>query len=339
MPVRVLIVDGSATVRRGLAEALASDPGIEVVGAAGDPSVARRSIRDLVPDAIVLGIGTGRMDGLALLRETMAQRPVPVIVCSALGGKGADSAAVALELGAVGMIALPPSGVERFLRKSAGRLCCAVKAAAAAGPRPEPLAAPELGEAARNGSGRVVLVGASTGGPDALGVALTALPAHSPGLLIVQHMPEALTAAFARHLDGQCAIAVKEAEDGDPVLPGRALLAPGNRHLRLRNSAGRYYAEVRTGPPVSRHCPSVDVLFRSGARCAGPNAVGVLLSGMGHDGARGLLCLRQAGAPTIVQDESTSAVFAMPQAAIKLGAAAQVRPIGGIAPAILEACQ
>lgn len=239
------------------------------------------------------------------------------------------------------MIALPGSGVEAFLRRSGHRICRAVKAAAMSGPRPGRLEEPALraGEAVPEGVRRVVLVGASTGGPEALGVALGALPAESPGLLIVQHMPERLTAAFARHLDGQCAITVKEAEDGEPVLPGRALLAPGNRHLLLRSSGGRYYAELRSGPRVSRHCPSVDVLFRSGARCAGQNAVGVLLTGMGNDGARGLLCLKQAGAPTIVQDESTSAAFAMPHAAITLGAAAQVHPIDRIAPAILEACR
>jgi two-component system chemotaxis response regulator CheB len=189
------------------------------------------------------------------------------------------------------------------------------------------------------GTGRVILVGSSTGGPEALSVALKALPAESPGLLIVQHMPEPFTMAFARHLDSQCAVAVKEAENGDPVLPGQALLAPGNRHLLLRASVGRYYVEVRNGPPVCHHRPSVDVLFRSGARCAGRDAVGVLLTGMGDDGARGMLELQQAGAATIAQDESTCVEFGMPHGAIRLGAAGRVLPIGRIAPAILEACQ
>ncbi len=349
-PVRVLIVNDSSVVGRTLSEALASDPQIEVMRATGDPVVAARRIRDRSPDVVVLNAGMRLMDSLAFLQDAMAQRPIPVIVCATLAGEGADSALKALQFGAVGVIALPRSGVEQFLRKSRGKLCRAVKAAATARPRPGRLVEPTLAAslvpglgpdpAARPpGAGRVVLVGASTGGPEALGVALTALPAQSPGLLVVQHMPEPFTAAFARHLDGQCAIAVKEAEDGDPVLPGRALLAPGNRHLLLKVSEGRYYAEVRDGPPVCRHRPSVDVLFRSGARCAGGNAVGVLLTGMGKDGARGLLELKQAGAATIAQDESTSVVFGMPHAAIQLGAATQVHPLEKIAPAILEACR
>ena len=291
------------------------------------------------PDVVVLHAGKRRVDGFAFLKGAMAQRPIPVIVCATFAGTGTDCALDALESGAVGVVALPRSGAERFLRKSCNRLCRAVKAAATATPRPGRLVEPSLAAGVPMGPRRVVLVGASTGGPEALGVALTALPAESPGLLIVQHMPAPFTAAFARHLDGQCAIAVKEAENGDPVLPGRALLAPGDRHLLLKVSEGRYYAEVRNGPPVCRHRPSVDVLFRSGARSAGGNAVGVLLTGMGTDGARGLLELKQAGAPTIAQDESTSAVFSMPHAAIQLGAAAQVHPIGEIATAILEACR
>jgi two-component system chemotaxis response regulator CheB len=347
--VRVLIVDDSALLRRTLWEALASDPQIEVMSAADNLLTASGRIRDPVPDVVVLHGGTRHGDGFAFLREAMAQRPIPVIVCATFAGEGAGSALDALESGAVGVVALPRSGAERFLRKSRNSLCRAVKAAATAKLWPGRLVEPSLAagvltepgrDAARpGGKRRVVLVGASTGGPEALGVALTALPAESPGLLIVQHMPAPFTAAFARHLDGQCAIAVKEAENGDPVLPGQALVAPGDRHLLLKVSAGRYYAEVRNGPPVCRHRPSVDVLFRSGARYAGGDAVGVLLTGMGKDGARGLLELKRAGAATIAQDESTSAVFGMPHAAIQLGAAAQVHPIEKIAPAILEACR
>jgi two-component system, chemotaxis family, protein-glutamate methylesterase/glutaminase len=324
--VRVLIAGEAAALRQALCEALASDPQIEVLPAAGVAWFATRGTGAAFPDVVVLHAGVPRTDDLAYLREAVARRPVPVIVCAAIGGEPAESALKILEAGAVGVVALPRTGVERFLRKSCGRLCRAVKAAAEARARPR-------------GRGRVVLVGASTGGPEALGVALTALPPGSPGLLVVQHMPATLTAAFARHLDGQCAIEVKEAEDGDPVLPGRALLAPGDRHLLLRESAGRYFAEVRSGPPVCRHRPSVDVLFRSGARCAGGNAVGVLLTGMGSDGARGLLELKRAGASTMAQDESTSAAFAMPQAAIRLGAACEVHPIEEIAPAILKMCE
>jgi len=320
-PVRVPFVYDSTTIRRTLARPPVSGLEVEVAGAPGNPQLAGQLIRDGILDVMVLNPGTRRMDGLEILLETLEQLPMPVIVRSALAGTGADGAAKTLESGAAGPIALPRSGAGEFPHQSRSQLCRAAKRRPAGAAR------------------RVVLVGASTGGPEALGVALRALPVQSPGLLIVQHMPEPFTAAFARHLDGQCAIAVKEAEDGDLVLPGRALLAPGNRHLRLRSCGGRYYAEVRTGPPVCRHRPSVDVLFRSGARCAGADAVGVLLTGMGSDGARGLLCLKQAGAATIVQDEPTSVAFAMPYAAIRLGAAAQVHPIEGIAPAILAACQ
>lgn len=320
-PVRVPIVADPATVRRTPAKAPASGLEVEFIGAPRNPRLAGGRIRDGSLNLMVPIPGMRRLDDLALLLETMQQCPTPVTVCSALAGTGADSAVNTLESGAAGTIALSRSGIEESPRQSRSKSC------RAAGRRPD--------GAAR----RVVLVGASTGGPEALGVALRALPVLSPGLLIVQHMPEPFTAAFARHLDGQCAIAVKEAEDGEPVLPGRALLAPGNRHLLLRSSGGRYFAEVRAGPPVCRHRPSVDVLFRSGARCAGRDAVGVLLTGMGSDGARGLLCLRQAGAATMVQDEPTSEAFAMPHAAIELGAAAEVHPIEGIAPAILEACR
>ena len=323
---RVLIAGDSALLRRTLAETLASDPQIEVLPGPCGLLAAARLIRDPLPDVVVLQAGMRRMDGLARFQEALALHPLPAILCTTLAGSGAERALYALRPAAGGVVALPRGCAVRFLRESRAQLCLAVKAAATA--RPRPLDAH-----------RVVLVGASTGGPEALGVALAALPAESPGLLIVQHMPGPVTAAFARHLDGQCAIAVKEAEDGDPVLPGRALLAPGNRHMLLRASGGRYYAEVRGGPPVSRHRPSVDVLFRSGARAAGGDAVGVLLTGMGADGARGLLELRRAGAATIAQDETTSAVFGMPRAAIQLGAALQVQPIERIAPAILEACR
>jgi two-component system chemotaxis response regulator CheB len=324
--VRVLIASDSALFRRTLAEVLASDPQIELMPGANGLLQAARLICDPAPDVVVLHAGMRRMEGLSRLQEAMARRPVPVIVCATLAGVGAEGTLNTLKSRAAGVVALPRTGAGRFLRDSCGQLCLAVKAAATAKPRP-----PD--------AHRVVLVGASTGGPEALGVALAALPAESPGLLIVQHMPEPITAAFAQHLDGQCAIAVKEAENGDPVLPGRALLAPGNRHLYLRTSGGRYYAEVRDGPPVCHHRPSVDVLFRSGARSAGGDAVGVLLTGMGQDGARGLLCLKQSGAATIAQDESTSEAFGMPRAAIQLGAALQVQPLDRIAPAILAACR
>jgi two-component system chemotaxis response regulator CheB len=253
-----------------------------------------------------------------------------------------------MECGAVDVVAKPRLGTEQFLRESREMLCAAVKGASQVRARAIRPVEPSLTADAvlARASGRpmaqttekVVLIGASTGGTEALRVLLMAMPADAPGIVIVQHMPEKFTAAFARRLDGICAISVKEAESGDPVLRGRALIAPGNRHVLLKRSGARYFVEVRDGPPVCRHRPSVDVLFRSGARYAGRNAIGVLMTGMGNDGARGLLELRQAGAATIAQDEPTCVVFGMPHEAIKLGAAGRVLPLQAIATGVLGAC-
>jgi len=346
-PVRVLIVDDSAVVRQALSALLESDPEIQVAGAAADPYIAAVRIREEVPDVIVLDVEMPRMDGLTFLEAIMTQHPIPVVICSTLSGKGSQTAIRALELGAVEVIAKPRLGTDAFFRESRDFFCSVVKSAASAHLRPVRPIEPALSADAVLARGsramaettdRVVLIGASTGGTEALRVLLMAMPPDAPGIVIVQHMPEKFTAAFADRLDGLCAISVKEAETGDAVLRGRALIAPGNFHTLLKRSGARYSVEVRDGPLVCRHRPSVDVLFRSGARYAGRNSVGVLMTGMGNDGAQGLLELKQAGAATIAQDEATSVVFGMPQAAIKLGAAGAVLPLDAIAKGVLAAC-
>jgi two-component system chemotaxis response regulator CheB len=349
--IRVLIVDDSAVVRQTLAYVLAQDPEIEVTGTAGDPYAAAEKIAEQIPDVITLDIEMPRMDGLTFLRKVMTQHPIPVVICSSLAEEGTQSGLEALENGAVEIVTKPRLGVRQFLEDSRTTLCDAVKAAAGArlrrpGPRRvvEPKLTADAVLAPASGGGamaktteKVVMIGASTGGTEALKTLLEALPADTPGIAIVQHMPELFTRAFAARLDGSCAITVKEAESGDTVLRGRALIAPGNHHLLLQRSGARYYVEVREGPLVCRHRPSVDVLFRSAARYAGPNAVGVILTGMGDDGARGMLEMKEAGAKTIAQDEATCVVFGMPKEAIKLNSVDKVMPLESIAGAILSA--
>jgi two-component system chemotaxis response regulator CheB len=350
---RVLVVDDSALVRQTLTEILSSDPEIEIAGVAPDPFVAAERIRHEVPDVITLDIEMPRMDGLTFLRKLMAQHPVPVVICSSLAEDGCETTLKALEYGAIDVIQKPRVGTKQFLEESRIRICDAVKGAASARLRPghgRPRMATEpklTADAVLPGgrptamiqtTERVVAIGASTGGTEAVRVVLEALPVDAPGMVIVQHMPEHFTATFAQRLDGLCAISVKEAADGDPVLRGHALIAPGNRHTLLKRSGARYYVEVRDGPLVARHRPSVDVLFRSVARYAGRNAVGVLMTGMGDDGARGLGEMKEAGALTIAQDEATSVVFGMPAEAIKRGAADQVLPLERIAGSVLRAC-
>jgi two-component system chemotaxis response regulator CheB len=345
-PVRVLIVDDSALVRQTLSGILASDSTIQIMAAVTDPFAAAECIRREVPDVILLDIEMPRMDGLTFLQKLMAQHPIPVVICSSLSEKGSDAALKAMECGAVDVVAKPRVGTEEFFRESRATLCQAIKSAGQArlqkvrAAEPVRTADAVLRRSAASSveiTERVVLMGASTGGTEALHFLLKALPAHAPAMVVVQHMPEKFTTAFAQRLDGLCAVSVKEAANGDPVLRGRVLLAPGNRHLLLKRSGARYFAEVRDGPMVCRHRPSVDVLFRSGARYAGRNAVGVLLTGMGNDGARGLLELKEAGAATIAQDEATSLVFGMPHEAIKLGAASRVLPLQSIPAALMGA--
>jgi two-component system, chemotaxis family, protein-glutamate methylesterase/glutaminase len=346
--IRVLVVDDSAVVRQTLCSLLEEDPEIEVIGSAPDPFAAAERIAQEVPDVITLDIEMPRMDGLTFLRKLMQQRPIPVIICSTLASEGAQSALDAIEAGAVEIITKPRVATRQFLLESAVRLRDAVKAAAVARPRPRTPAntvqpkltadviLPASGHAMAETTEKVIVVGASTGGTEALRDLLEPMPADAPGIVIVQHMPELFTRAFAQRLDGLCAIEVKEAQNNDSILPGRALIAPGNRHMLLRRSGARYFVEIREGPLVCRHRPSVDVLFRSAARYAGANAVGVLLTGMGDDGARGMLELKNAGAHTIAQDEATSVVYGMPKEAVRIGGVCQVLALPKIPGSLLK---
>jgi two-component system chemotaxis response regulator CheB len=350
--IRVLIVDDSALVRQTLAEIVSADPELEVMGTAADPFIAAERIKDAVPDVITLDVEMPRMDGLSFLRRIMSQHPIPVVICSGLAERGSETALKALEHGAVDIITKPRLGTRQFLEESRLRICDALKAASQARLKPIPaegrvippkltadavLARPKP-NATLMTTEKVVVVGASTGGTEALRIFLEAMPADGPGIVIVQHMPETFTAAFARRLDGLCRITVKEAESNDSVLRGRALIAPGNRHLLLQRSGARYYVEIKDGPLVCRHRPSVDVLFRSAARYAAKNVVGVIMTGMGDDGARGMLELKEAGGATIAQDEATSVVFGMPSEAIKRGGVDRVMPLHAIAGEILRMC-
>jgi two-component system chemotaxis response regulator CheB len=349
-PIKVLIIDDSAVVRQALIEIFSTDPDIEVMGVAADPYLAAEKIRRQVPDVITLDVEMPRMDGLTFLQKLMSQHPIPVVMCSSLTARGSEEALKALQYGAVEIVTKPRLGVKVFLEESRIVLCDAVKAAAAARvkrlPFPSRALQPKLtADAVLDGVGRseclkttekVVVLGASTGGTEAIRHFLEALPHDAPGVVIVQHMPEHFTAAFARRLDGLCRVAVKEAEDGDSVIPGRALIAPGNRHMLLKRSGARYYVELRDGPLVCRHRPSVDVLFRSAARYAGKNAIGVIMTGMGDDGARGMLEMKEAGAATLAQDEASCVVFGMPREAIRLGAVDQVVSLERIPEAVLK---
>jgi two-component system chemotaxis response regulator CheB len=345
--VKVLIVDDSAVVRQTLSDVLSSDPEIEVIGTACDPFVAAERIEQQVPDVITLDIEMPRMDGLTFLQKIMSQHPIPVVICSSLAEEGAQSTLRALEYGAVDIITKPRMGSKQFLEESCLMLCEAVKGAALARVRaitPRHAIEPKLTadailppptKAMLETTEKVVVIGASTGGTEALRAVLEVLPPDAPGIVIVQHMPELFTRAFANRLNGVCRISVKEAESNDTVLRGRALIAPGNHHLLLKRSGARYYVEIKDGPLVCRHQPSVDVLFRSAARYAGRNAVAVILTGMGDDGARGMLEMKEAGAATIAQDEATCIVFGMPNEAIKRGAADAILPLPAIAGSIL----
>ena len=301
--IRALIVDDSASVRQILKQILETDPQIEVMGVASDPYVAVERIKAEIPDVITLDIEMPRMDGLTFLDKIMSQHPIPVVICSTLAGSGSDAAMAALEKGAVEIIAKPKLGAREFFEESRVRICDVVKSAAQARVGrnrvkrfdvPPKLTAdavlPKAGSKAMiQTTEKVVVVGASTGGTEALREFLEAMPLDAPGIVIVQHMPAEFTARFAERLDRMCRVAVKEAEDNDSVLRGQALIAPGNRHLLLKRSGARYYVEIKDGPLVSRHRPSVDVLFRSAARYGGRNVVGVIMTGMGDDGSRGML--------------------------------------------------
>ena len=351
--IRVLIVDDSAVVRQTLVDILSSDPQIEIMGTAIDPYVAAEKLKKEIPDVITLDIEMPRMDGLTFLQKLMKQHPVPVVICSSVAEKGTDNALKALDYGAVEIIAKPKVGTKKFLEESSIRLIDKIKAAAQARSKPIRIKAPiikvspKLSADAVIPKGRVrpmgttekiCLVGASTGGTEALRVFLEAQPPDCPPIAIVQHMPEHFTAAFARRLDSICRIAVKEACNGDPMVRGQALIAPGDKHMLLKRSGSTYCVEVKEGPLVSRHRPSVDVLFRSGARYGGANVVAAIMTGMGDDGAKGIRELKDAGAYTIAQDEASCVVFGMPQEAIKTGGVDKILPLTKIAAEIVRAC-
>jgi len=345
--IKVLIIDDSAVVRRTLSEILSSDRSISVIATAPDPFIAAEKICQEAPDVILLDVEMPRMDGITFLQIVMTQHPIPVVICSSLTEVGAETTLKALEYGAVEIIQKPRLGAKQFLEESKILICDTVKAAAKVKPQPrtvkakEPTVSPSVGadaviskpagEVIVQMTETIVVVGASMGGTEALRVFLEVMPPDAPGIVIVQHMPEHFTTAFAKRLDGLCRVSVKEAADNDTVTRGRALIAPGNRHTLLKRSGSRYYVEVKDGPLVCRHRPSVDVLFRSAARYAGRNAIGVIMTGMGSDGAKGMLEMKQSGAYTIAQDEETSAVFGMPHEAIKGGAVDKVLPLQEIA--------
>jgi two-component system, chemotaxis family, protein-glutamate methylesterase/glutaminase len=345
-PLKVLVVDDSAIVRQVLAAVLPEKHGFRVTVAC-DPLIAMQKMKKSLPDVILLDLEMPHMDGMTFLRKLMCENPTPVVICSALTGPTTDAAIRALECGAVDIITKPAIGVRGFLEESAMLLEDTVRAAAAArlrkgsgrptaASKSSPLAARLAAPFASAQSERVIAIGASTGGTEALLHVFEQMPTDCPGIVAVQHMPEGFTSAFARRLNASCEIEVREAADGDPVVPGRAYIAPGNHHLLVHRIAGTYSLEVRAGELVSRHRPSVDVLFRSVARAAGSKAVGILMTGMGDDGADGLLEMRRANAFTIAQDEATSVVFGMPRAAIQRDAVDEIQPLQRIASAALR---
>lgn len=343
-----MIVDDSAVVRAALKEIFSSDPHIEVIATANDPYIASRKLQSQVPDVMTLDIEMPRMDGITFLRKIMSQHPIPVVIISSVSERGSDNALKALEYGAIDIIKKPSLYSAQAIAESKIMLCDAVKAAALSKVRVRKVATADPIQVTPKLSAdviiphtnapisiqtteKVVAVGASTGGVEALTDFLKGLPIDCPGIVIVQHMPEVFTRSFADRLNTLCKITVQEAVNGQSVLRGQALIAPGNKHMLLKRSGAKYYVEVKDGPLVNRHRPSVDVLFRSAARYAGKNTIGIIMTGMGDDGARGLLELKEAGARTIAQDEHTSVVFGMPREAIKLGAAERVLPLDQIA--------
>ncbi len=336
MPIRVLVVDDSAVVRRALSDELSRYPDIEVVGTAMDPYVARDKIIELRPDVLTLDVEMPRMDGLSFLERLMQHYPIPVIIVSSLTPKHSEAAVRALAIGAVDVV--PKPGTQYSVPDVERHLVAAVRAAARATLRkrdPVVRAAPAAHIGEIHTTDRLIAVGASTGGTGAIEEVLRRFPANAPGTVIAQHMPAGFTRSFAQRLDKQCLVNVREARDGDIITPGVALVAPGNYHLLVQRSGAQWVARVKDGPLVHHQRPAVDVLFHSVAKAAGRNAVGVILTGMGEDGARGLVVMRGAGAWTIAQDEDTSVVFGMPRAAFEQGGACEVRPLGDIADAIL----
>ncbi len=341
--IRVLNVDDSALMRQVLAQLLSKDPGIEVIGSAPDPYVAREKIKALNPDVITLDVEMPKMDGLTFLEKLMRGRPMPVVMVSSLTEAGCQTTLRALELGAVDYITKPKLDLQEGMEGIADDLIEKVKAASVAKIRgaangtghAQPRPATPLSAAMIKTTDTIIAIGSSTGGTEAVKEVLEVLPPNTPPILITQHMPEHFTKTWADRMNQICRISVKEAQDGDSVLPGHALIAPGSYHMTLVRSGARYSVRINQDPPVNRHRPSVDVMFDSVARYAGGNAVGVILTGMGGDGAKGMLAMKQAGAYTIAQDEASCVVFGMPKEAIKLGGVDKIFPLGDIASAVL----
>ncbi len=349
--IKVLIVDDSALVRQALVDVLSSDPDIEIMDTAADPFIAVQKMKEDTPDVITLDVEMPRMDGITFLQKIMSQHPIPVVICSTLAVERSETLLKALEYGAVEIIQKPSMGTKKFFEESKILICDVVKAAAISRTKKitkkrdvEPkLTAdailPKSTGAMLKTTEKIVVVGASTGGTEALKVFLEGLPPDAPGIVIVQHMPENFTRAFAKRLDSCCQISVKEASNNDTVMRGQALIAPGNDHVLLKRSGARYYVEVRQGPLVSRHRPSVDVLFRSAARYAGKNVIGIIMTGMGDDGAKGMMEMKQAGAINIAQDEASCVVFGMPNEAVKIGAVDIIKPLEQLSSTMLKEYQ
>ncbi len=353
--INILIVDDSAVVRQVLTDQLKKAPGINVMGTARDPIFAMKLMEKKWPDVIILDIEMPRMDGITFLKKIMSEHPTPVVICSTLTGRGAEATMQAMSAGAVDIITKPKAGLKGFLEESGNQMIHAIKAAGQANvsrikgksTRSSPTAVkPKLSadamipkvrsKAMAETTDRVVAIGTSTGGTQALERVLTRLPRTAPGIIVVQHMPEQFTAAFAARLNNICQVTVKEAESNDRVVPGLVLIANGGKHLLLRLSGAQYRVEVKDGPLVSRHRPSVDVMFRSVANSAGPNAVGIIMTGMGDDGAKGLNEMHNAGAYTVAQDEQSCIVYGMPKEAVKLGAVDREVPLDSIPDLIMS---
>ncbi len=343
---KILIVDDSLLVRQSLNEIFSADPELEVVGMASDPYEAAQELKRLVPDVITLDIEMPKMNGITFLKKLMNQHPIPVVIISTLTQEGSKGAVKALEYGAVDVVGKPKVNTRDLLHQDAMELCRKIKAAARSNVNAIMaqrkfmstfnVPKPEVQRQTYDYTHTVIAMGASTGGTEALRTILKQMPQDCPGIVIVQHMPEVFTKQFADRLNMECQISVKEATNGDAVVKGQALIAPGNMHMLLKKQATNYYVEVKAGPLVNRHMPSVDVLFKSTARYARGHAVGVILTGMGKDGAQGMFEMKNEGAYTIAQDESTSVVFGMPKEAIKLGTVDEVLPLHRIAEAMLK---
>jgi len=344
--IRVLVVDDSALVRSLLSEIINAEPDMECVGAAPDPLVAREMIKQKNPDVLTLDVEMPRMDGLDFLERLMRLRPMPVVMVSTLTERGSEATLKALELGAVDFVSKPRVGISTGLKEYSQEIAGKIRVARAARVRrpligTRPILAvddtPNRAQGRIASTEKLIILGASTGGTEAIKVFLAQMPPDCPGILIAQHMPESFTRPFAQRLDGLCRIAVKEAVHGERVLPGHAYIAPGHSHLLLARSGANYVTELSQAPPVNRHRPSVDVLFRSAAGCAGRNAIGVILTGMGKDGAAGMLEMKQAGATNFAQNEASCVVFGMPKEAIALGGVDEVVALDDMARRVLQA--